>query len=186
MTCDAWKWISHEVVSQSLMNAFVSLDTRAAHGRAAWPWVHRTTGSPEGSETTAPVLHHTEQMQMLCTWKKPPPERFTVSFWDKGPSEAHAGELHLSTCFCERSPKQSSYWWCKAISFPLSSAGGLSLTLLEVKSNAEFCQPWLLDNCWTILQQLWSTRPPPSAWIFFNFLHSFSDNLSFACEAFSA
>lgn len=113
--------------------------------------------------------------------KKTPPEQSILSFWDKDPSEAHGVELYLSICFCERSSKQSSSWWCKAISFILSSGRGLlSLILLGVKSNAAFLSAQAVrTGSWTTAQQPWSTRPPPSAWIFFNFLHSFSDNHSF-------
>lgn len=56
----------------------------------------------------------------------------------------------LSICFCEKSPSQSSSWWCKLKSFLLWSWGweGLSLTLLGVKSNRAFLSALAVRTGW--------------------------------------
>lgn len=100
-------------------------------------------------ESYACFAQQIADVDALHTLKKTPPAYSVFSFWDEGPSEPHASELYLSIRFCERSPSQSSSWWCGAKSFLLSSqGGGLSLTLLGVKSNAAFLSALAVRSGW--------------------------------------
>lgn len=108
--------------------------------------LHRSTESLVSSEAVTPIFaQQIADVDALHMLKKTPPVYSIVSFWDEGPSEPHVSGLSLSIHFCERSPSQSSSWWCNAKSVLLSSQGWFIINFIwdEILTQ-NFSQPQLL------------------------------------------